>query len=80
MLGHEFPISNPTSNSILGLEWLKSIEFTDNYKHIGMGQGGYREDSIRLQSSAGIRLKMASGRGTDILFDASFCLPLIHLL
>jgi sulfoxide reductase catalytic subunit YedY len=36
------------------VKWLKSIEFVDNYKNIGMGQGGHREDHMYYSPRAGI--------------------------
>ncbi|HET8792984.1 MAG TPA: molybdopterin-dependent oxidoreductase [Nitrososphaeraceae archaeon] len=36
------------------VKWLKSIEFVENYKHIGMGQGGHREDHKYYSARAGI--------------------------
>ena len=36
------------------VKWLKSIEFVDDYKNIGMGQGGHREDHMYYSPRAGI--------------------------
>ena len=36
------------------VKWLKSIEFVEDYKHIGMGQGGHREDHKYYSPRAGI--------------------------
>jgi methionine sulfoxide reductase catalytic subunit len=36
------------------VKWLKSIEFVSDYKHIGMGQGGHREDHMYYGIGAGI--------------------------
>jgi sulfoxide reductase catalytic subunit YedY len=36
------------------VKWLKSIEFVDDYKKIGMGQGGHREDHMYYSPRAGI--------------------------
>jgi methionine sulfoxide reductase catalytic subunit len=36
------------------VKWLKSIEFVSDYKHIGMGQGGHREDHKYYSPRAGI--------------------------
>ncbi len=36
------------------VKWLKSIEFVNDYKHIGMGQGGHREDYKYYSSRAEI--------------------------
>ena len=36
------------------VKWLKSIEFVSTYKHIGMGQGGHREDHKYYSPRAGI--------------------------
>jgi sulfoxide reductase catalytic subunit YedY len=36
------------------VKWLKSIEFVNDYKNIGMGQGGHREDHMYYSPRAGI--------------------------
>jgi methionine sulfoxide reductase catalytic subunit len=36
------------------VKWLKSIEFVSDYKNIGMGQGGHREDHMYYGIGAGI--------------------------
>jgi methionine sulfoxide reductase catalytic subunit len=36
------------------VKWLRSIEFVNDYKHIGMGQGGHREDHMYYSPRAGI--------------------------
>jgi methionine sulfoxide reductase catalytic subunit len=36
------------------VKWLKSIEFVRDYKHIGMGQGGHREDHKYYSPRVGI--------------------------
>lgn len=36
------------------VKWLKSIEFVEDYMHIGMGQGGHREDHMYYSPRAGI--------------------------
>lgn len=36
------------------VKWLKSIEFVKDYKHIGLGQGGWREDHMYYSPRAGI--------------------------
>jgi DMSO/TMAO reductase YedYZ molybdopterin-dependent catalytic subunit len=36
------------------VKWLKSIEFVNDYKKIGMGQGGHREDHMYYSPRAGI--------------------------
>ena len=36
------------------VKWIKSIEFVEDYKNIGMGQGGHREDHMYYESGAGI--------------------------
>jgi DMSO/TMAO reductase YedYZ molybdopterin-dependent catalytic subunit/thiosulfate reductase cytochrome b subunit len=36
------------------VKWLKAIEFVTDYKHIGLGQGGHREDHRYYSSRAGI--------------------------
>ncbi|HET7390936.1 MAG TPA: molybdopterin-dependent oxidoreductase [Nitrososphaeraceae archaeon] len=36
------------------VKWLKSIEFVNDYKDIGMGQGGHREDHMYYSPRAGI--------------------------
>jgi methionine sulfoxide reductase catalytic subunit len=36
------------------VKWLRSIEFVNDYKDIGMGQGGHREDHMYYSPRAGI--------------------------
>lgn len=36
------------------VKWIKSIEFVSDYKTIGMGQGGHREDHMYYDIGAGI--------------------------
>jgi thiosulfate reductase cytochrome b subunit len=36
------------------VKWIKSIEFVADYKNIGMGQGGHREDHMYYSRGAGI--------------------------
>jgi DMSO/TMAO reductase YedYZ molybdopterin-dependent catalytic subunit len=36
------------------VKWLKSIEFVQDYRHIGQGQGGHREDHMYYSPRAGI--------------------------
>jgi methionine sulfoxide reductase catalytic subunit len=36
------------------VKWLKSIEFVSDYKKIGMGYGGHREDHMFYGRGAGI--------------------------
>jgi DMSO/TMAO reductase YedYZ molybdopterin-dependent catalytic subunit len=36
------------------VKWIKSIEFVSDYKNIGMGQGGHREDHMYYGIGAGI--------------------------
>jgi DMSO/TMAO reductase YedYZ molybdopterin-dependent catalytic subunit/thiosulfate reductase cytochrome b subunit len=36
------------------VKWLRSIEFVNDYKNIGMGQGGHREDHMYYSPRAGI--------------------------
>jgi sulfoxide reductase catalytic subunit YedY len=36
------------------VKWIRSIEFVSDYKHIGMGQGGHREDHMYYSRGAGI--------------------------
>ena len=36
------------------VKWIKSIEFVSDYKNIGMGQGGHREDRMYYGVGAGI--------------------------
>lgn len=36
------------------VKWLRSIEFVDDYKQIGMGQGGHREDNMYYSPRAEI--------------------------
>lgn len=35
-------------------KWVKGVEFTPGYRHIGMGQGGWREDQQYYANAAGI--------------------------
>ncbi len=55
-LGHGAPLRLrcETQLGYKMVKWLKSIEFTDDYKHIGMGQGGHREDHMYYSPRAGI--------------------------
>jgi sulfoxide reductase catalytic subunit YedY len=36
------------------VKWIRSIEFVSDYKNIGMGQGGHREDRMYYSRGAGI--------------------------
>ena len=36
------------------VKWIKSIEFIDDYRQIGKGQGGSHEDSMYYDRLAGI--------------------------
>ena len=36
------------------VKWIKGIEFTHGHQHIGMGQGGWREDQQYYANAAGI--------------------------
>jgi DMSO/TMAO reductase YedYZ molybdopterin-dependent catalytic subunit/thiosulfate reductase cytochrome b subunit len=36
------------------VKWVRAIEFVDSYAHIGMGQGGWREDQQYYANAAGI--------------------------
>jgi methionine sulfoxide reductase catalytic subunit len=36
------------------VKWIRSIEFVSDYKNIGMGQGGHREDHMYYSRGAGI--------------------------
>jgi len=36
------------------VKWLRSIEFVKDYKNIGMGQGGHREDHMYYSPRAEI--------------------------
>ncbi len=55
-LGHGAPLRLrcETQLGYKMVKWLKSIEFVDDYKHIGMGQGGHREDHMYYSPRAGI--------------------------
>lgn len=35
-------------------KWIKSIEFTDDYTHVGRGRGGYREDTLLFDWEASL--------------------------
>jgi methionine sulfoxide reductase catalytic subunit len=55
-IGHGSPIRLRVESQ-LGykmVKWLKSIEFVNDYKNIGMGQGGHREDHMYYSPRAGI--------------------------
>jgi hypothetical protein len=55
-IGHGAPLRLRTETQ-LGykmVKWIKSIEFVEDYKHIGMGQGGHREDHRYYSPRAGI--------------------------
>ena len=55
-LGHGAPLRLrcETQLGYKMVKWLKSIEFVDDYKHVGMGQGGHREDHMYYSPRAGI--------------------------
>jgi DMSO/TMAO reductase YedYZ molybdopterin-dependent catalytic subunit/thiosulfate reductase cytochrome b subunit len=55
-LGHGAPLRLrcETQLGYKMVKWLKSIEFVDNYKNIGMGQGGHREDHMYYSPRAEI--------------------------
>ncbi|MGH9984209.1 MAG: molybdopterin-dependent oxidoreductase [Nitrososphaeraceae archaeon] len=55
-LGHGAPLrlKCETQLGYKMVKWLKSIEFVNDYKHIGMGQGGHREDHMYYSPRAGI--------------------------
>jgi thiosulfate reductase cytochrome b subunit len=55
-LGHGAPLRLrcETQLGYKMVKWLKSIEFTDDYEHIGMGQGGHREDHMYYSPRASI--------------------------
>jgi methionine sulfoxide reductase catalytic subunit len=36
------------------VKWIQSIEFVSDYKNIGRGQGGHREDHMYYDIGAGI--------------------------
>ncbi len=36
------------------VKWIKAIEFIDDYRNIGQGQGGWREDQQYYANAAGI--------------------------
>jgi DMSO/TMAO reductase YedYZ molybdopterin-dependent catalytic subunit len=36
------------------VKWIRSIEFVADYKNVGMGQGGHREDHMYYSRGAGI--------------------------
>ncbi len=55
-IGHGAPLRLRTETQ-LGykmVKWLKGIEFVEDYKHIGLGQGGHREDHRYYSPRAGI--------------------------
>jgi DMSO/TMAO reductase YedYZ molybdopterin-dependent catalytic subunit len=55
-LGHGAPLRLrcETQLGYKMVKWLKSIEFVDDFKRIGMGQGGHREDHMYYSPRAGI--------------------------
>jgi thiosulfate reductase cytochrome b subunit len=55
-LGHGAPLRLrcETQLGYKMVKWLRSIEFVDDYKHIGTGQGGHREDHMYYSPRAGI--------------------------
>jgi sulfoxide reductase catalytic subunit YedY len=55
-IGHGAPIRLrcETQLGYKMVKWIKSIEFVDDYKSIGMGQGGSREDHMYYSRGAGI--------------------------
>jgi len=36
------------------VKWVRAIEFVADYRHIGQGQGGWREDQQYYAHAAGI--------------------------
>jgi len=55
-LGHGAPLRLRVETQ-LGykmVKWIKDIEFVEDYKHIGLGQGGHREDHMYYSPRAGI--------------------------
>jgi methionine sulfoxide reductase catalytic subunit len=55
-LGHGAPLRLRVETQ-LGykmVKWLRSIEFVNDYKNIGLGQGGHREDHMYYSPRAGI--------------------------
>ena len=55
-IGHGNPIRlrRETQLKYKMVKWIKSIEFIDDYRQIGKGQGGSREDSMYYDRLAGI--------------------------
>ena len=55
-IGHGSPIRLrcETQLKYKMVKWIKSIEFIDDYRQIGRGQGGSREDSMYYDRLAGI--------------------------
>ena len=48
------PHGAPIRLRIEMVKWIKSIEFVSDYKNIGLGQGGHREDHMYYGIGAGI--------------------------
>jgi methionine sulfoxide reductase catalytic subunit len=55
-IGHGAPIRLRVESQLdyKMVKWLKSIEFVNDYKNIGMGHGGHRGDHMYYSPRAGI--------------------------
>ncbi|MGB7638090.1 MAG: molybdopterin-dependent oxidoreductase [Nitrososphaeraceae archaeon] len=55
-IGHGAPLRLRVETQLgyKSVKWLRSIEFVSDYKNIGMGQGGHREDHMYYSPRAGI--------------------------
>jgi DMSO/TMAO reductase YedYZ molybdopterin-dependent catalytic subunit len=36
------------------VKWIRAVEFVDDYRHVGQGQGGWREDHVYYSRVVGI--------------------------
>jgi methionine sulfoxide reductase catalytic subunit len=50
------------------VKWIKSIEFVSDYKTIGKGQGGHREDHMYYDIGAGFRFRFRLDKPNFFIF------------
>jgi hypothetical protein len=50
------------------VKWIKSIEFVSDYKTIGKGQGGHREDHMYYDIGAGSRFRFRLDKPNFFIF------------
>ena len=48
------PLPIETQLGFKMVKWIKTIEFVEDTRHIGMGMGGFREDQQYYANTAGI--------------------------